>query len=228
MDLLKISEMTSRKGIRCVMFDMDNTLFDFVEAKLAACCAMVEKIGDGNPDELYSYFRRGKYDYEHTSNIRDYLCNIRREDMFDACCDIYLRTKIRSIQLYPGVRQTFDRIHSKGLPIIIVTDAHTDMARARLEQVELLDSVDTLITCDMTGLKKSDTGFFENTLEIAGMGPREVIFVGDSQVRDIIPASKAGIITAHAVYGDRNENEPVDNVADHILQDIQDILKILP
>ncbi len=227
MNELKTDNIKSRKDIRCVMFDMDNTLFDFVEAKLTACNAMVEHMGDGDPAELYSYFHRGKYDYEHTGNIQDYLCNICREEMFDSCCDIYLRTKIKSIELYPGVRQTFKRIHSKGLPIMIVTDAHTDMALARLEQVELLDCVDRLITCDVTGLKKADEGFFENALEIAGMGPREVIFVGDSMVRDIIPARKAGIITAYASYGDRNENEPVDNVADHILRDIQDILKIL-
>ncbi len=48
----------SRK-VKAIVFDMDNTLFDFVEAKLKACRAVVEYLGVGDEEELLKYFLRG-------------------------------------------------------------------------------------------------------------------------------------------------------------------------
>jgi len=44
--------------IRAVIFDLDNTLVDFVEAKMKACEAVVKRLGSGNAEELLKYFIR--------------------------------------------------------------------------------------------------------------------------------------------------------------------------
>lgn len=44
--------------IKSILFDMDNTLFDFIEAKHAACNAIVEYLGLKESRELFNYFLR--------------------------------------------------------------------------------------------------------------------------------------------------------------------------
>ncbi len=52
-------------AVRVVLFDMDNTLFDFVAAKLIACREILSYIAEGeeniaeDPLELFEYFLRG-------------------------------------------------------------------------------------------------------------------------------------------------------------------------
>jgi len=56
---------------------MDNTLFDFMTAKLEACRGILSYIENGestqNPSELFNYFLRGVYGFEDYENIKDYM-----------------------------------------------------------------------------------------------------------------------------------------------------------
>jgi len=53
------------EALKAVLFDMDNTLFDFVAAKLEACREILSFIWKGDvteePSELFRYFLRGVY-----------------------------------------------------------------------------------------------------------------------------------------------------------------------
>ncbi len=64
---------TRYQQVGVVVCDMDNTLFDFVEAKLEACRCVVDYLGTGDPEALFRMFLRGVYGFEDTRNIRDYL-----------------------------------------------------------------------------------------------------------------------------------------------------------
>ncbi|RPJ69947.1 MAG: HAD family hydrolase, partial [Alphaproteobacteria bacterium] len=69
------------------------------------------------------------------------------------CCEIYEREKLQNLKLYPGVRETLDKLKTFGLKLAIITDANRYHARARLTKVELLDSFDILVAADMKGTK---------------------------------------------------------------------------
>ncbi len=226
---MPISQGFENRPIKGILFDMDNTLFDLVEAKLAACDAMVDHIGIGDPKDMFSYFHRGTYDFEHLANIRDYLNDIEQtsEKLYAKCCQIYERTKLENIHLYPGVEDTFRQIREMGLCLVVVTDAHNDGAISRLEQTGISGLVDQLVTCDMTGAKKPAPEFFHYALDMVRLKPPQAVFVGDSLRRDIAPAKKIGMLTAYAAYGDRNDHEERSVVADHVLESINDVLTIL-
>ena len=64
---------TGHPEIKSILFDMDNTLFDFIEAKYAACDAIAEHLGLKDGRELFKYFLRGVYNFEAWENIRDYM-----------------------------------------------------------------------------------------------------------------------------------------------------------
>ncbi|MBN2109835.1 MAG: HAD family hydrolase [Methanosarcinaceae archaeon] len=211
---------------------MDNTLFDFVEAKTFACSAVVEYLGMGDAQELFRYFRRGIHGFESIENISDYMKDqgLFSESGFLDCCNIYEKEKVRSVKLYPGVRNTILELRRMNIILGILTDAEMKNAKARLEKVGLYNCFDSLFTFDVTGWKKPSHRTFIYALESMGLQPHETLFVGDSLRRDIAPSKRLGMLAAYAVYGDRNpekDREPIEEGPDHILNDFSDVLKAI-
>jgi hypothetical protein len=64
---------TWHNKIEAILCDMDNTLFDLVGAKREACRCVVDYLGTGDPETLFSQFLRGIHGFEDHANIRDYL-----------------------------------------------------------------------------------------------------------------------------------------------------------
>lgn len=216
--------------IQYIFSDMDNTLFDFVHAKVEACAAVVDRIGTGDSLEMLSYFLRGIYGFENLENIEDYLKEkyIFSEPLFEECCTIYEDVKVENVELYDGVRETIETVKDMGRSFIIVTDADTENAYRRMKRVKLDGLVDDVIAYDMSGKKKPDLGAFEFALNRTGAKAAESMYIGDSLRRDIAPAKKIGMVTAYAAYGDRNDHdrdfyfEP-----DYKLNNLGDILDII-
>ncbi|WP_406658031.1 HAD family hydrolase [Methanolobus sp. ZRKC2] len=218
--------------IKGIIFDMDNTLFDFVEAKIFACSAIVGYLGKGDAYELFRYFRRGEHGFENIENISDYMkdCGLFSEKSFLECCNIYEKEKVRSVKLYPGVRNTIKELQSMDINLAILTDAEMRNAKARLEKVGLYDCFDSLFTFDITGWKKPSHRTFTYALESMRLLPHETLFVGDSLKRDIIPSKQLGMIAAYAIYGDRNPEtgrELIEEKPDHVLENFSDVLKLI-
>lgn len=218
--------------VRAVLFDMDNTLFDFVAAKLGACREILFYIARENeniaedPSELFGYFLREVYGFEDCENIRDYM---QEKKLFTAqkyrqCCEIYEREKLQNLELYPGVRDTLDKLKTFGLKLAIITDADRCHALSRLTRVELMDSFDILVAADMTGTKKPDPAHFLFALQALGIKPEESLVVGDSIRRDMVPARRLGFKTAYASYGDWRPAEEMDLCFDFRLNMFSDLL----
>ncbi|MCL2862566.1 MAG: HAD family hydrolase [Methanimicrococcus sp.] len=220
----------NEKEIQYVFSDMDNTLFDFVHAKVKACAAVVDRIGTGEPLEMLSYFLRGVYGFENLENIEDYLRekSVFTAPLFEECCCIYEDMKVEHVELYDGVLDTIRSVKDMGCSFAIVTDADTENAYRRLKRVGLDGIVDDVVAYDMSGKKKPDLGAFEFALNRSGASADESMYIGDSLRRDIAPAKKIGMVTAYAAYGDRNDNdrdfyfEP-----DYKLNHIGEILEII-
>jgi len=208
---------------------MDNTLFDFIEAKHAACDVIVEYLGLKDSKELFNYFIRGFYNFEALENIRDYMTDrgVYSEQAYLDCCDLYERQKLESIDPYPNVVETLFQLKKMGFSLGVVTDAHIDHARLRLKKTRLFDLFDVLVTADMTGTKKPSPEIFLHSLKKLQIYPHQALFIGDSLRRDIEPAKKIGMVTAYAAYGDRNVKEERSCQADYCLNNISDVFEFL-
>ena len=218
--------------IRGIIFDMDNTLFDFVHAKILACTSIVDHLGKGDAHELFNYFRREIHGFENVENISDYLTDndCFSQDIFLDCCRIYEEEKVRSVELYPDVESTLLELRSRSLLLGLLTDAEMRNARARLEKVGLYSLFDSLFTYDITGWKKPSHKTFAHALDAMGLKPHETLFVGDSLRRDIAPSKQLGMMAAYAVYGDRNSDRdrvPIKENPDLILNSFRDLLKVV-
>jgi putative hydrolase of the HAD superfamily len=216
-------------NVKGLIFDMDNTLFDLVGAKKKACHSISASLRRKDGARIYSYFTRRVLEYEDPGNLRDYLVDqgMYSEPTYLECCRIYQREKLRHIVAYPGVTRTLSHLRNRGFPTALVTDAHLEDTRLRLDTSGLTSYFDHIVTCDHTGKKKPDPAPFLLALDLLGTSARETLLVGDSLRRDIEPGHRLGLVTAYARYGDRSPDRGKSG-AHHVLSRFSDLLDLLP
>jgi len=209
---------------------MDNTLFDFVEAKLIACAAVIAYVRvPVEPEVLLRYFLRPAHGFESHENIRDFLHDNNRysETAFTLCCAIYEDEKIAAIKPYPHVAETLSALRDRGLKLGVVTDAHNGNALKRLKKAGLEEFFDAVITMDMHGKAKPSLEPFLLGMQLLGVSANETMLVGDSIRRDIVPAKALGMLAVHAVYGDRNFHEGEQDGADCVIHGIGEVIGVV-
>ncbi len=218
----------AERRIRAILFDMDNTLFDFTSAKQAACRSVAGYLKRSDPLALYEYFRRPVHGYESHEHIRDFLVDHSgyREEDFVRCCRLYEEEKLRSVRPFPGMTDTLEALRRKNLVLGVVTDAPAHHARSRLRKTGLITYFPVIVTTEMTGQKKPSPEPFLLALSLLGSGAGETLLVGDSMRREIEPGKRLGMITAHAAYGDPDPHDYRLCTPDYILSKVGDILAI--
>ncbi|MEM2123718.1 MAG: HAD family hydrolase [Methanolinea sp.] len=221
--------MNGGRRVGAVILDMDNTLFDLVGAKYAACRAITREAGCGDPESLFSYFLREGKGFEDPENIREYFLDrgLVDADLLSRCTAIYREAKLAAIQPYPGVRETLHALREKGLRLALVTDAHSRDAAPRLEKTGLSGLFDHVVTFDATWQKKPSPVPFGYALKLLGCRPREAIAIGDSPRRDIAPCRRLGMITVYARYGDRFARPDTTGGAHFAIDSPLELLSIL-
>lgn len=221
---------SARAGpVQALLFDMDNTLFDLIQAQITACAHVARHLGKNDGKELFDYFLHAGHGFESTENIRQYMVErgLSTDGMFDRACRIYRDEKLNSITPYPGVMQSVREIRSLGLPMVIVTDAEQEQALERLGKCGLVPYFDSVITSDLVKKKKPDPEPFLYGLRELGTRPDNALFIGDSPRRDIEPCLHLGIRTVYARYGDRFASERPCTGADFTIDAIPELVPII-
>jgi putative hydrolase of the HAD superfamily len=220
--------------IRGVLFDLDNTLLDFMRVKRAsieaAAAAMVDA---GMPlpwqdafSEIYSIY--GKVGIEHQE-----ILNLFLKQRFGAIeykwlaagIVAYRQARNGTMVTYPHVRSTLTELVRRGLELAVISDAPRLNAWLRLCQLELHHMFDPVVAFEDTGHRKPSPMPFTRALQVMGLEPHEVIMVGDWPERDMVGAGQMGIKTVFAKYGD-TKNVTVSG-ADYEIDDISEILQVL-
>lgn len=218
-----------KRSINTLLFDMDNTLFDLVNAKIEACKAVTARLGAGDAEDLFSYFLRRQGGFDDPENIRDFMLDHSCYDrgLFWECTSLYREIQTRNLTPYPGVEQTLALLASSGFRLGIVTDAWLVDATTRLEATGLSPFFNHVVTHEMTGAHKPSSLPFLLALVRLNATARETLLVGDSPRRDIAPAGILGMYTVYARYGDRFSHPKSDGGADHAIDSFPELLPIL-
>lgn len=208
---------------------MDNTLFDLVGAQMAACEAVTQSLGLREDNQLFPYFLRPVHGFESHENILDFMQDrgIPVEGSYERARRIYEQEKIRAITPYPGVVDTLTQIQEQGLPMGIITDAHSRDAVMRLEKAGLLPFFCCMVTYDLVRVKKPAHEPFIVALDMLKSTADDVLLVGDSPRRDIEPGRILGIRTVYARYGDRFSDDRSSVHADYVIDTLAELPDIL-
>ncbi|MBV9079557.1 MAG: HAD-IA family hydrolase [Elusimicrobia bacterium] len=197
--------------IRAVVFDLDNTLVDFMRVKRAAVAGAVDAMIDaGLPAVRDEAIKRvfDMYDREGIEDQKVFDKMLKNEygdinyRILAAGVNGYRKAKEGHLILYPHVRPTIVTLIRMGLKLALVSDAPRMPAWMRLNSLGLDPFFDIVVTNEDTGKKKPDPAPFLLALSKLGVKPEEAIMVGDWAERDIVGAHAIGMKTAFARYGD--------------------------
>jgi putative hydrolase of the HAD superfamily len=217
-----------RLAPKAILFDLDNTLCTFVDAKRTACNAVIQEIGVGDADTLFQYFLRPTRNFEDPAHIDDYLTDIKiyTTETSDKVKEVFTRTKIESITLYPGVTQVLDTIMKTEIKLAVITDANSTNALQRMKRLGIEKYFPVLITPDISGKRKPDHTPFLMALKILNTNPDATWLVGDSIRREMIPGNQLGLTTIYARYGDWILPDIADVTPDYIIDQFTDLMRL--
>jgi putative hydrolase of the HAD superfamily len=220
--------------IRGIIFDLDNTLTDFMRMKEAAIEAGVDGMLDAGlpmPREqtrtrIWQVYEKRGIEYQQVFDqlLQEELGYIDAK-ILAAGIVAYRRARASTLVLYPHVQYTLLQLVKRGLALAVVTDAPRGQAWLRLASLQLHNVFDHVVTFDDTGQRKPSPEPFRKALDLLGLAPHETIMVGDWAERDMVGAAQLGIRTAFARYGDTFGTR--ESGADFDLGDILDLLDIV-
>ncbi len=215
-----------------VLFDADNTIFDFDMCERTAFRLALEEAGITYSDFLYDTY--------HVTNDKCWKMlekgEIGREELkverfreaFEICGipgDGYLSVSVRYEELLAeqifeidGVYEMLSRISSR-YPVYVITNGLVKVQKGRFAKSRISEYIKKVYISEQVGYAKPDKRYFDRVLEDIGATPDECIVIGDSLTSDIDGAINSGIdsIWYNRRGADAEGRRPtytVDNVTD--------------
>ena len=225
---------SENRKIKGVVFDLDNTLLDFMKMKRVAVISAIKSMIEAGLeiDEKKSYNNIVKI-YEEIGWENQKAFDVFLKQTTGSVNNKYLaagivgyrRAREANLLAYPNVNKTLIQLTKMGIKLAVVSDAPSREAWMRIYYLKLYHFFDAVITFDDSGEHKPSSKPFEMALNKLNIQPNESIMVGDWPDRDVVGAKKIGMKTAFASYGDTFGTEK--SGADWDLNDIYEIIKII-
>ena len=220
--------------IKAIIFDLDNTLLDFMKMKQfavkAAITAMNEAGLNSNEDQAYKdifklYETNG---WENQQVFDDYLIQKFGKvshKILAAGIVSYRRAREATLLVYPNVNKTLIELIKMGIKLAVVSDAPSREAWMRLYYLNLHHVFDPVLTYDDSGAHKPSPKPFQMALNNLNVNSDEALMIGDWPDRDVVGASQIGMKTIFARYGDTFGT--IDSGADWDINDIYEVVNIV-
>ena len=219
--------------IKAVLFDLDNTLIDFMKMKKHSCSAAIDAmIGAGlnvRHDRAFKmlFDLYDKYGLEEKAIFQKFLKKLTGKIDYKILGNgivAYRRVRAGLLEAYPNIDYVLLKLKDKGIKLGIVTDAPKLKAWIRLASIKLSNYFDVVVTFEDTKQRKPSKLPFKAALKKLKLKAQECLMVGDWPERDIKGAHALGMKTCFAKYG----NPKVKNSgADYEIADIKMLLDIV-
>lgn len=189
---------------RLIVFDLDDTLFDYAQTERLAVTEACARLGVECEDVYTTYkrandfARRGFRDIT-AENIRAF--RVARADAFLASTnrsgvsaedfvDEYLRHSTVGV-LIAGVPETLEQL--RGISKVVATNGTDYPRRNKLEGSSIAKYFDGFFSSESLGVAKPDPEYFVRVLRRCGVPKEETLIVGDSYRLDIETAVGLGL-----------------------------------
>ena len=220
--------------IKAVIFDLDNTLLDFMKMKeyavKAAIAGMIEAGLDIDNEKSYNtivsiYEKEGWENQKVFNYFLDKTVGEVNNKYLAAAIVAYRRAREANLLLYPNVNHTLVELMKMGIKLAVVSDAPSREAWMRIYYLNLHHHFDIVLTFDDTNARKPSPIPFQMALKELNTDPNETLMVGDWPERDVAGANNLGIRTIFARYGDSFGT--VESGADWDINDVYEIVGIV-
>ncbi|MDK2123546.1 HAD family hydrolase [Parachitinimonas caeni] len=196
--------------IQAVLFDLDDTLFDYSHASQQAIRLVHSQLAAPSPDlthfaerhhhyleQVHAEFIVGRFclNDARVERFRRLFAELGQSLSFDEAQDIgdrYRAEFMRNRRAMAGARQLLLTLQAHARIAIVSNNAHQEQIN-KLRHIGLDDCIDALVTSESAGIAKPAAGIFLKTLDELGCRPDQAVMVGDNWDADIEGALAAGL-----------------------------------
>jgi len=183
-----------------ILFDADNTLFDFTESSLRAFHDLLTHFGVDQDTDLYQIYQPINHKawkrLESNEIDMDGVRTTRWQGFWEAIGlsydsklsnDIYLENLVKHSFLLEDTTSILDHLSNhKELSLHIITNGMKEAQRPRISKLGLEKYFETITVSDEIGCAKPDTRFFDHVIKCIGQQEKsQYLIVGDSLHSDI-------------------------------------------
>jgi pyrophosphatase PpaX len=209
---------TNHAPLRAVLFDLDGTLINSVD-HIVACWQHTVRACLGREmarEEILPTLGRALLEcFEEVAPGRS-------EEMRVAYRAYQLQTHDTMITLFPGTRETLERLKSAGLELGVVTSKGLPVATEGLDLFNLLPFFNTLVTYEDTTRHKPHPDPLLTACERLGIEPDQALYVGDAVV-DIQAGRAAGPQTAGVTWGAASREDIANAGPDYVFNSMDQL-----
>lgn len=222
--------------IKAVLFDVDNTLIDFMKMKRECCNAAIEAMISAGLDMKKEDALKLLYDLYQIHGIESqrifqkFTKKIYGKENYKLIArGVIAYRKMRESYLVPysNVIPTLIQLKKQDYKLAIVSDAPIMEAWMRLSSLKLDDFFDEIVTKADARKQKTSPAPFKVALRRLNIKPEESIMIGDRIARDVVTAKKLGIHTVYARYGNEIPAEKGKSGAEFEIDNIEELLQIV-
>jgi putative hydrolase of the HAD superfamily len=220
--------------IKAIIFDLDNTLVDFMLMKKAAIDAAIPAMIDSGLDMSFDetkelinkiYDAEGiEYQQVFDHMLKEVLGQVDYKIM-SAGIVAYRKAREAALKPYPKVFPTLIELIKMGIKLAVVSDAPSKEAWLRLSYLNFHHIFDVVITYDETRERKPSPVPFNMALQQLNLKADECLMIGDWAERDIVGAKTVGMKTVFARYGDTFDTKNPDS--DYDINSISELIDIV-
>ena len=220
--------------IKAVVFDLDNTLLDFMKMKEVAVKSAIKGMIEAGLDidekesykDIVSIYEEFGWENQKVFDVFiDKMIGYVDNKFLAAGIVAYRRAREANLLAYPNVNRTLVGLTKLGIKLAVVSDAPSREAWMRIYYLNLYHFFDAVITFDDSGERKPSSRPFEMALNKLKLEAKDSLMIGDWPERDVVGAKQIGMRTAFAVYGDTFGTK--NSGADWDIQDVSEIITII-
>ena len=195
--------------IRAVIFDLDNTVYNYDECHEEAmknlqeyACekyALDTKTFNSKFDDAKKIVKNqlGNTGASHNRLLymQTFLESIGRKPVDGAIelYNVYWDTMLENMHLFPYVLPLMIKLKENKICIGVLTDLTAHIQHRKIQKMGLTDYVEVLVTSEEAGKEKPSEIAFDKLKAKIKFAPEEILMIGDSQEKDIDGALQAGM-----------------------------------
>jgi putative hydrolase of the HAD superfamily len=195
--------------VKAIIFDLDNTLYDYDEPNKYAEEQVGEwlRINKGVPDtkfrETYSMSKKLVKNYtdgQGASHNRllyfqkmSELLGYRPTEMALEMYDIYWDSFLSKMTAREGMYELLEYLHKCGIKIGICTELTAHIQYRKIRKLHIEKLVDVIVTSEEAGSEKNQDTIFDIIVEKIRVEKESIWYLGDNYERDFMGAKRNNI-----------------------------------
>jgi len=222
-----------------LLFDADDTLFDFPKASFKAFSVMCQTHSIPNTPEVYQLyheinavlwraFDRGEVTKEYVT-LERYVRFLKALDIErdpSQCNQTYLSALGQSVYPLPYAEAVCRELAARGHHLYIVTNAVASVQRSRLQHCTFGALFERAFISEEAGASKPDKAYYDYVRScIPQLTAQNTLIIGDSLATDIRGANHAGLPCCW--FNPSHMTPPEDLQIEYEIHDLRQLLQIV-